>query len=414
MSGSAPESHGNARAFRGTSGTAHRETPAAGQGGNTRPIPCIGFALIAVVCSTMPTHADEFKYSKGPLAPLSFTTLYYEVEEDYSVNLWEDWFSKPELLPKSRRRKRRNDWGWTPAQIMALQNHVKALPDKRWDFVELAGGVLTVKQGFRWDGASTFWKTIGVSNNRKWMLRGSCMHDSLYDLMRMGYLDHDDTKDPDYGDTGFMNRLMADCLMHMLFCDDRGKTKQFQFRGVRALGASNTVGDAKLLFRPILRPYKYHASELTAWEEAGNVHLHFRRADDAGEDPRNYDDEVHSYVVRRHEVVGTGQYVNSVDLGPITDSLDPAHGEYYDEFASIQFTDTSVEVGKTYVYQVISVHDLEIKPWLFLSRHMQRFDFTNMSPPVCVPEPATVALLGLGMMTVIRRGARRDGTTARR
>ena len=47
-------------------------------------------------------------------------------------------------------------------------------------FIELtAGGVLTVKSGYAWDGASG--PTIDTVN----AMRGPCAHDALYQLMRM-------------------------------------------------------------------------------------------------------------------------------------------------------------------------------------------------------------------------------------
>lgn len=58
-----------------------------------------------------------------------------------------------------------------------------------------AVGVLTVREGYAWDGTS------GPVIDRKSNMRGSCGHDALYQLMRMGLLDCRlyETADKDFG-----------------------------------------------------------------------------------------------------------------------------------------------------------------------------------------------------------------------
>ncbi len=50
------------------------------------------------------------------------------------------------------------------------------------EFIELTpGGVMIVKAGYAWDGASWAWDTISA-------MHGSCGHDSLFQLLRQGHL----------------------------------------------------------------------------------------------------------------------------------------------------------------------------------------------------------------------------------
>lgn len=52
------------------------------------------------------------------------------------------------------------------------------------DYIELTGeGKITIKKGYAWDGPSG--PTIDTLN----FMRGSLIHDALYQLMREGYLD---------------------------------------------------------------------------------------------------------------------------------------------------------------------------------------------------------------------------------
>lgn len=65
------------------------------------------------------------------------------------------------------------------------------------DYIALTTeGQLTVKKGYAWDGPS------GPSIDTKSFMRGSLVHDALYQLMRNDYLNHE------------VNRKAADQLLH--------------------------------------------------------------------------------------------------------------------------------------------------------------------------------------------------------
>ena len=52
------------------------------------------------------------------------------------------------------------------------------------------GGLLTVKEGYAWDGPSG--PTVDTLN----FMRGSLVHDALYQLMRERFLNHDTCREP--------------------------------------------------------------------------------------------------------------------------------------------------------------------------------------------------------------------------
>ncbi|HEX7891482.1 MAG TPA: DUF1353 domain-containing protein [Ramlibacter sp.] len=62
-------------------------------------------------------------------------------------------------------------------------------------------GTLTISAGYAWDGAS------GPTYDSKSSMRGSLDHDALYQLMRMGLLDH-------------KHRAEADALFHRICRED--------------------------------------------------------------------------------------------------------------------------------------------------------------------------------------------------
>lgn len=62
---------------------------------------------------------------------------------------------------------------------------IKPKKDLTYRFMSLSeSGTLTVKEGYAWDGPSG--PTIDTPN----FMRGSLVHDVLYQLMRLGALDH--------------------------------------------------------------------------------------------------------------------------------------------------------------------------------------------------------------------------------
>lgn len=73
-----------------------------------------------------------------------------------------------------------------------LQTNIKPAQNISVDFISLTtDGVLTISAGYAWDGAS------GPAIDTKNFLRGSLVHDALYQLIGMGYLFHELKNDCD-------------------------------------------------------------------------------------------------------------------------------------------------------------------------------------------------------------------------
>lgn len=93
------------------------------------------------------------------------------------------------------------------------------------DWVSLTDqGVLTIKDGYAWDGAS------GQVEQSKEILRGSLVHDALYQLMRAGML-------------GQEYRERADMVLKRICLED-GMSHWFAqmvFSAVREFGASHAA-----------------------------------------------------------------------------------------------------------------------------------------------------------------------------
>ncbi len=66
-----------------------------------------------------------------------------------------------------------------------IQIDIKPSEHKEFEFISLsAEGILTIKKGYAWDGPS------GPTFDTKTFMRGSLVHDALYQLMRLSALDH--------------------------------------------------------------------------------------------------------------------------------------------------------------------------------------------------------------------------------
>lgn len=83
-------------------------------------------------------------------------------------------------------------------------------------------GYLTIRQGYAWDGPS------GPTFDTKNFMRGSLVHDALYQLMRQGYLNID------------INRNKADRLLKYI-CKEDGMSSLrawWVYQGVNTFGKS--------------------------------------------------------------------------------------------------------------------------------------------------------------------------------
>ncbi|RLA44661.1 MAG: hypothetical protein DRR42_20230 [Gammaproteobacteria bacterium] len=271
----------------------------------------------------------EFKKGARKLGQLRDLTIFYEVLNDYTVDL-KAYFADISKLPKKYAKWRRSE-----SQHKALLTHIDGLSAK-WEFVELDKGLLTLKKGYRWDGTSNPW----VWEEKKKDLRASGIHDSIYGLMRMGYLtvDNDSNK---FVDEGFKNRLVADIMWYRLSVED-GRTRpyaQLNFRVLRDGGFGKTHKD-KLLY-----PWNYRVSELTARASDRKVELHWRPANIFYKDPKKYHLYPHRYEIYR-STAGSPTWTN---IGH--KYFAPPELIGHDD-SSVYFTDHDVTNGEIYYYWI--------------------------------------------------------------
>lgn len=90
------------------------------------------------------------------------------------------------------------------------------------------GGLLCIVPGYAWDGAS------GIAINTKNFIRGSLVHDALYQLMRQGKL-------------GLENRECADKLLKTIILEDGMSffRASYVYFAVRKFGESSAMPENK-------------------------------------------------------------------------------------------------------------------------------------------------------------------------
>lgn len=100
-------------------------------------------------------------------------------------------------------------------------------------FIRLVGGVLIIKEGYAWDGPS------GPTFDTKNFMRGSLVHDALYQLIREGQLSG-------------AHRLQADIELRRI-CREDGMSKiraWWVFKAVRVFGKSAATNKRKIITAP--------------------------------------------------------------------------------------------------------------------------------------------------------------------
>lgn len=101
---------------------------------------------------------------------------------------------------------------------------IKPNRDIKTQFIDLAqGGIFTIKKNYAWDGPS------GPSIDTKSFMRGSLVHDALYQLMRTQHLDYKAYREP------------ADDLLKEICLQDGMSALRawYVHQGVRGFGEKN-------------------------------------------------------------------------------------------------------------------------------------------------------------------------------
>jgi hypothetical protein len=96
-----------------------------------------------------------------------------------------------------------NHYKYSVMEDCTVQTNIVPSSDLVYRFMTLfTTGQLLIKQGYAWDGAT------GLPITPKDMMRGSLVHDVLYQLMRLGDLDYK------------TNRVLADEMLRRLSLED--------------------------------------------------------------------------------------------------------------------------------------------------------------------------------------------------
>lgn len=271
------------------------------------------------------------------------TVKFFELQQDYTLDL------KSYFEPQDQTKLP----DCCEGDVAAMYSWASSLPPCDWDFIRLEpGGILTIKQGYRWDGASYPCKALGnPCVDDMFNIRSSLVHDALYDLMRMKYLLGDDLI---AGSAGHTNRKMADMLLYMIGIEDgqwkagffhshnpltgfglKGRGAEPDWDLMRASGWVATNGERRLY------GWKYHVSGLTATPDNGRVVLQWQRANESGRQPASHQalDLPHpGYEIIRDGIMRGRIAGSSIDLNAIV--------------TSYQDTDSTLAYGNTYTYQV--------------------------------------------------------------
>jgi len=95
-------------------------------------------------------------------------------------------------MSKAAYIKYREGYKYQLAENYLLNINIRPEQEIRTEYLVLAPtGLLLIKKGYAWDGAS------GPTIDTKSCMRGSLVHDALYQLMRLGLID---TSNRDYAD----------------------------------------------------------------------------------------------------------------------------------------------------------------------------------------------------------------------
>lgn len=195
---------------------------------------------------------DLFAFKAGPTQVNSGSNRWgdpkwFQLMEDYTIDL-------DLILEKFPNELARCDDRYLGDQRTMLRDHLNGIECMEWresdedavcpivdtdpdkGYLLIQDGKLTVRRGYRWDGASMV--IPGTEDYRVWpktaaLMRPTLIHDSFYDLLRM-YIPDDNDRD--------RFRKVADCLLYMLsrqdgYVNDKARAN---FTTVRVFGEGNT------------------------------------------------------------------------------------------------------------------------------------------------------------------------------
>ena len=130
-------------------------------------------------------------------------------------------------MSKAIRYKKRRRYKYTLAEDYAQRVDIRVEHPGSYGFLSITtSGLLSIKAGYAWDGAS------GPTLDTPSFMRGSLVHDALYQLMRAGVIPQD-------------QRLRADKALRKI-CREDGMSRVrawWVYRAVRKFGAKAARAD---------------------------------------------------------------------------------------------------------------------------------------------------------------------------
>lgn len=186
-------------------------------------------------------------WKEGPTVNPQGKRLYFQLLDDYTIDI-EAHIAVLGDLPPGRfdNTKWQNRMLNRLADISVPACSGAGCKVAGFDYLALENGVLTIREGYRWDGPSTP-RNIKLMGN----MRASLVHDAIYDLMRARLIV------PQTGivnSTGGLNRLIADVMFYILAIEDGAPGPAASFDVIRGFGGSRTRWILHEKF-----PWKWHS-----------------------------------------------------------------------------------------------------------------------------------------------------------
>lgn len=204
-----------------------------------------------------------FSWKDGPTNINSFSNSWgdpkwFQLDEDYTIDLRLILNYYPEELDRCDDGK---GWGSQRSIRLDLLDDLDCLEwsedkenpvcnsnsnDPGEGYILLRDGVLTVRRGYRWDGASMvfpFTKDVRIYPKTAALMRSTVVHDAFYDLLRMkipnGQCD-------DFTTCRYQVQKLADCMLYMLSRQDGYDLRKAKanFTTVREFGWTKAAGKA--------------------------------------------------------------------------------------------------------------------------------------------------------------------------
>lgn len=213
------------------------------------------------------TAFAQFKYKFGPAFINDWWNnkwgdpVYWELLEDYEIDLHEYLYHYNENNFDDTLLDRCESGMGSASDARSIKGRLVAMNGKAWidtkpldtePYIKVDNGILKIKKGFRWDGATIALGEWRLFPKPPTIMRASFVHDVIYDLMRLKIIKQEWLRT--YPSYAFYNKKLADCMLYML-------SRQDGYVKAKARTGYDTVrlfGSSKIKNKD-LPDWKYHA-----------------------------------------------------------------------------------------------------------------------------------------------------------